>query len=79
MSDRISTKTRPIFSSGPIQSADERQSLYLRFDPRTHKSECHLSFPGFTVGEPRHFFVHDTHMREGNLERAAVLVAEFAL
>lgn len=78
MSDHISTKIGPIFSSGPIPTADENQPLHLRFDPRTHKSECHLSFPSFTVGESRHFFVRDTHMREGNLERA-VLIAEFAL
>lgn len=61
MSDRKSTKTGPFFSSGPIPNADTSQALYLRFDPRTHKSERKLSFPNFTVGKSRHF-LFATHM-----------------
>lgn len=56
-----STKTGPFFSSGPIPNADTSQALYLRFDPRTHKSERKLSFPNFTVGKSRHF-LFATHM-----------------
>lgn len=61
MSDRKSTKTGPFFSSGPIPNADTSQAFYLRFDPRTHKSEWKLSFPNFTVGKSRHF-LSATHM-----------------